>query len=112
MENAKEGGLRMLRERAEKLNNFLQPVTEKTPHVPEVVIAQTIAGLVKAASLCFPEAMGNVLMQNIRDEACLYYGYCIKCSNLISEHKSSEKQSGFCPECEKKFLEEDILKEK
>lgn len=111
-ENAKEGGLRMMRERAEKLNKFLQPVTEKVPHMPEVIIAQTIASLVRAASLCFPEAMGNALMQSTRDAACRYHGYCLKCGNLIPDRKSGEGQSEFCPECKKELQEESALLEK
>lgn len=103
--NAKEHGLRMLRDRAERLNRVLERVTNKVPNTPNILIAMEINGLVKAAWLYCPEDMGRILAKSMADEICQLYGYCHDCGTQLSDDEKACRvgnMSAYCLACSEK----------
>ncbi len=101
-ENAKECGLRKLRERVERLNELIQLAPNKKGVIlPGIIIAHEVALIMRAATLYCPESMGKVLADNMRESIYRNCNFCVKCGNQIESSDTKRFNSGFWDHCSK-----------
>lgn len=94
----KQYGLWKLRERATRLYDALglsEPTSTDDNGSPDILIAEIISSLQNPAMLYCPEAMKQVMMDNLRKTALKTAGFCPECEFKFPEGSET------CPDCEK-----------
>ncbi len=111
-ENAKETGLRLLRERAERLNKILHMAEEPNgTHPSEDLVTHEVLLIIKAIFLFSPKLMGSVLAEEMARAMRLSGYFCLECGEPIPVSKGStvSGKEQYCGECYKNIQAEIAL---